>query len=159
VHVRADSFWRDASLRLEYGHTDEYALRHDWLDASALRRELLDPLDPQGHPSRRTYLPSLRDPVTNRATREPPRTAGPRTVLLVSGQFLLGQGLPFDQVIRLSASAPALARRTPPELMWTLTVIADYEREVDPAAVADVDIRVNDPRHPAIRFGRARPEH
>jgi hypothetical protein len=149
VHVRAEAFWRDAALRLEYGHTDEYSLRHEWLDVSGLRRELLDPLGPGGTGR---YLTSLRDPVTNRSTREVARTAGPGLILLLSGEFLLGHELPFDRVIRLSASAAALTRRTPAELAWTLPAIAAYESEVRPSERADVDIRVNDPRHPAVLF-------
>jgi len=148
VHVRADAFWRDASLRLEYGHADEHSLRHDWLDIGALRRELLEPLGPSGSAM---FLPSLRDPVTNRSTRAPLRPAEPGTVLLLSGQFLLGHELPFDRVIRLSASAATLARVTPPDLAWTLPVVAAYEAALDPSELADVDIRVNDPRHPALR--------
>ncbi|HEY1485756.1 MAG TPA: uridine kinase [Micromonosporaceae bacterium] len=149
VHVRADSFWRDASLRLEYGRTDEHSLRHDWLDVAALRRELLDPLGPHGNGR---YLTSLRDPATNRSTREPTRHAEPGTILLLSGQFLLGQSLPFDRVIRLSASAATLTRVTPPDLLWTLPAVTAYEDSVKPSEVADIDIRLNDPRHPAIRI-------
>jgi hypothetical protein len=148
VHVRANTFWRDASLRLEYGRTDEYSLRHDWLDVAAVRRELLDPLGPGGSGQ---YLSSLRDPVTNRSTRTRPQSAEPALVLLFSGQFLLGLGLPFDVVISLSASAATLARSTPAELAWTLPVVAEYVAEVAPADQADIDIRVNDPRHPAMR--------
>src|SRR3954471_7551979 len=67
--VRAALFWRDASLRLEFGREDpdSYA---SWLDAEALRREVLDPALEEGR-----YLPSLRDPETNRSTREPPQEA------------------------------------------------------------------------------------
>lgn len=149
VHVRAESFWRDASLRLEYGHTDEHSLRHDWLDTAALRRELLDPLGPGGSGR---FITSLRDPVTNRSIRQTPRQAEPATVALLSGQFLLDESLPFDRVIRLSASAATLARVTAPELAWTLPVVAAYDAAIDPAARADVEIRLNDPRHPAVRM-------
>ena len=147
--MRADHFWRDASLRLEYGHTDEYSLRHDWLDVAALGRELLDPL---GTDAAGPFVTSLRDPVTNRSTRAPVQYADPGTVLLLSGQFLLGHDLPFEKVIRLSASAATVARSISPDLAWTLPVIADYEAEVDPAQLADIEIRRNDPRHPAIRI-------
>jgi len=148
VHVRAESFWRDASLRLEYGHNDVHSLLNDWLDVSALRRELLDPLGPGGTGE---YLPSLRDPASNRSTREPRRRAQPGTVLLVSGQFLLGQQLPFDQTVHLSASAATLDRSTPADLAWTLPALRIYEEQVDPATIADIDVRLNDPRHPAVR--------
>jgi hypothetical protein len=149
IHVRAELFWRDASLRLEYGHADVHSLRHDWLDAGALRRELLDPLGPDGSA---LILGSLRDPVTNRSTREQRRRAEPTTILLLSGQLLLGQGLPFDRVIRLDASPATLARITAPERAWTLAAIADYEAEVKPSRLADLELRVNDPRHPALRM-------
>jgi hypothetical protein len=140
-------------LRLEYGHTDEQSLRYDWLDLATLRRELLEPLGAPDEDGRASYLPSLRDPRTNRATREPRCLAQPGTVVVVSGQFLLGHGLPFDRVIRLSASAATLARSTPAELAWTLPVVAAYEAEIEPDTIADLDIRVNDPKHPALRIG------
>lgn len=148
VHIRADAFWRDAALRLEYGHTDEYSLVHSWLDYDALRREVLDPLGPDGT---RRYLSSLRDPVTNRATREPPRDAAPGTVVVISGQFLLGHGLPFDRTIHLSVSPGALARMTTAELAWTLPAFDRYDAEVAPQRLADVVIRMNHPNRPAIR--------
>ena len=41
VVVRADGFYRPASLRLEHGRTDPDARYTDWLDAGALTREVL----------------------------------------------------------------------------------------------------------------------
>jgi hypothetical protein len=149
VHVRADSFWRDASLRLEYGRTDTHSLLYDWLDVAALRRELLDPLGTGGSGQ---YLPSLRDPITNRATREPRRDALPGTIALISGQLLLGHGLPFDRIVHLSVSAAARRRRTSAQWAWTLPALERYDEQTDPAALADIDIRLDDPRHPAIRL-------
>ncbi len=149
VHVPAERFWRDASVRLEYGHTDTHSLRHDWLDAGALRRELLDPLGTGGSGQ---ILLSLRDPQTNRATHEPRRTASPSTIVLVSGQFLLEQELPFDCRIQLVMSPAALRRHTPPELAWTLPAVEGYELDLELADSADVIIRLDDPRHPAVRF-------
>ena len=145
AHIRADSFWRDASLRLEYGREDVDAYLN-WLDAAALRREALDPVVSTGR-----YLPSLRDPVTNRATRAPEQNLGERGFLIVSGGLLGGLGLPFDYTVHLSASAAALARRTPPDQAWTLAAFARYDAEVGPANQADVVVRVDDPRHPAVR--------
>lgn len=143
VHVRAADFWRDASLRLEYGHQDVESYLN-WLDAGALRREVL---------SGDTYLPSLRDPVTNRATRAErvPLAAG--TVLVVSGALLQGLGLPFDRVVHLLMSPAARARRTPAELAWTLPAFDRYDAEVAPADLADLVIKVDDPAHPALRIG------
>jgi hypothetical protein len=145
VHIPAATFWRDAALRLEFGHEDVEGFL-SWLDADALRREVLLPLVERGE-----YLPSLRDPVTNRSTREPVRTAEPSTVLLVSGELLLGLGLPFDRVIHLAMSPAARARHTEPSLAWTLPAFENYDETVDPASLADVVIRLEDPRRPAVR--------
>jgi len=144
AHLRAETFWRDASLRLEFGHTDVHSFRHDWLDVDALRREVLEPLGPGGTGE---FLTSLRDPATNRATRAPRRWADARQVVLVSGQLLLDRGLPFDLAVHLRMSAAALARRTPEELSWTLPAFTDYEDEIAP----DLVIKVDDPRHPALQ--------
>ena len=141
VHVRAESFWRDASLRLEYGREDPDAYLN-WLDDGALRREVL---------TGNTYLPTLRDPRTNRSTRAEPITLPPDAVLAVSGPFLLGLGLPFDRVVHLLVSPAARARQTDPEQAWTLPAFQRYDDEVSPADLADVVIKLDDPRHPAIR--------
>jgi hypothetical protein len=140
VHVPAQGFWRDASLRFEHGREDVEAYL-GWLDDGALRREVL---------SGDHYLPSLRDPVSNRVTREPPRPVPESAVLVVSGTFLLGLGLPFDAVVHLAMSAAARARRTSTEDAWTLPAFARYDAEVSPAALADVVVRVEDPRRPAV---------
>ena len=126
VHLRSSSFWRDASVRLEAGRQDAESFAA-WLDADALRREVLDPLVSSG-----TYLPSLRDPRTNRSTREPATSASARTVLIVSGELLLGRGLPFDRTVHLAVSAPARHRRTPAEDAWTLPAFDDYDASVRP---------------------------
>jgi hypothetical protein len=146
VHLRSASFWKDASLRFEYGRedTDSYP---DWVDAAALQREVLTPVLASGH-----YLPSLRDPVTNRSTREAARSAGPDTVLIVSGELLLGLGLEFDRAVHLQLSAAARARRTPEQDAWTLPAFDRYDAEVEPSEVADMVIRVDDPLHPAVAW-------
>jgi hypothetical protein len=140
VHVRADTFWRDASLRFEYGREDVDSYL-TWLDAGALRREVL---------SGPTYLRSLRDPVTNRATREPQRPLPDNAVLVVSGGLLLGLGLPFDRVVHLAMSPAARQRRTPAADAWTLAAFDRYDAEVSPADLADVVVTLDDPRHPAV---------
>lgn len=146
ARVRAHDFWHDASLRLEHGHEDVESYL-SWLDAAAVRREVLDPVMRDGH-----YLPSLRDPATNRATRAGLIAAPEGTVLVVDGTFLLGAGLPFELTVHLAMSAPALARRTPSADSWTLPAFAGYDRTVAPAERADVVVRVDDPRHPAVRL-------
>jgi hypothetical protein len=144
VHVRAESFWHDASLRFEHGREDAEAYL-SWLDAPALRREVLIPFAETGD-----YLPSLRDPATNRSTREPVRPTEPGTVLIVSGALLLGLGLPFDLVVHLTVSSPARARRTDPAQAWTLPAYDEYDETVRPAELADVVVKLDDPRHPAL---------
>jgi hypothetical protein len=146
AHVVAESFWHDASLRLEHGREDALSYP-SWLDADALRREVLDAAVDAAR-----YLPSLRDPVSNRSTREPPRPLAPGSILIVSGAFLLGRGLPFDRAVHLVQSPATRARRTPPELAWTLPAFDSYDREVRPADAADVVIKLDDPRHPAVRW-------
>ena len=49
-----------------------------------------------------------------------------------------------------SSRPAALARRTPPDEAWTLPAYERYEDEVDPIGVADVAVRMDDPRHPAL---------
>lgn len=144
VHVRAETFWRDASLRFEYGREDADAYL-DWLDTGSLRREVLD-----AAAERRTYLPSLRDPTTNRSTRAEPQPLEADAIVLVSGTFLLGLGLPFDLVVHLALTPAARVRRMPEADQWTLAAFDRYDAEVAPAAVADVVVRWDDPRHPAI---------
>lgn len=144
AHVHADTFWRDASLRLEYGREDVESYLN-WLDAGALDREVLSAAG--------SYLPSLRDPVTNRATRVERVDLPDGAVLVISGAFLLGLGLPFDRTVHLQVSPAARARRTPAADAWTLPAFDRYDAEVDPAAVADLVIKVDDPGHPALLTG------
>jgi hypothetical protein len=143
-HVEASSFWHDASLRLEHGREDVESYLN-WLDAGALRREVLDPAVTE-----HVYLPTLRDPRSNRTTRAEPRPIGERDVLIVSGEFLLGLGLPFERVVHLTAPPAALERRTPPQQRWTLPAHADYAATVHPQDLADVVVRC-DRRHPVVR--------
>jgi hypothetical protein len=145
VHVRASTFWRDASLRYEHGREDIDSYR-EWLDAGALRREVLDPAVERG-----SYLPSLRDPDTNRSTRAQPRSLARGSVVLVSGALLLGSGLPFDRAVHLALSPAARVRRTPADLAWTLPAFDRYDTHVQPIANADVVIKWDDRLHPAVR--------
>ncbi|MDP9865948.1 MULTISPECIES: uridine kinase [Streptosporangium] len=147
LRVSSGDFLRPASLRLEYGRTDPDAFYGDWLDHGALVREVLGPLDP-GRSGK--VLPTLWDSAADRATRASYVTVPRGGVLLLDGALLLGRGLPFDLAVHLWLSPGALARRTAPEWRWTLPAYARYEREVGPGGVADVVVRVDDPRHPAI---------
>jgi hypothetical protein len=147
LRVHAGAFLRSASVRLEHGHQDVQAFSEDWLDEDALRREVLHPLDLNGS---RRWLPSLRDPVTDRATRETYRTAPDRAVLLLDGWLLLGRGLPAELTVHLSMGRATLLRRTPEAERWTLPAFAAYAEQVRPEESAELVVRVDDPKRPAI---------
>jgi hypothetical protein len=147
LHVRVDDYLRPASVRLESGRTNPDAFYDGWLDVAGLRREALDPLGPAGDGR---VLPALWNAATDRAARAGYVGLPSGGVLLVSGALLLGAGLPFDLSVHLAMSAAALARRTAEGLAWTLPAYRRYDDEVGPHAVADVVVRVDDPRHPAV---------
>lgn len=145
VRVHASDFLRPASLRWEFGRTDPDSFYDLWLDAGGLTREVLAPWAGGGR-----YLPALWDAVADRAVRADYRPVPPRAVLLVDGPLLLGRGLEFDLSVHVRLSAGALRRRTAPEESWTLPAFERYGAEVDPEAIADVVVRADDPRHPAV---------
>jgi hypothetical protein len=147
VRVRAGDHLRPASLRFERGRDDPDSFYEDWLDTEGLRREVLDPLAPGGPGIIR---PRRWDAATDRAHRDAGVPVPLGGVLVLSGPLLLGRGLPVDWVVHLDLSAAALARRTPDGLRWTLPAYERYAEEVDPAAIADVVVRLDDPRHPAV---------
>jgi hypothetical protein len=151
VRVDAGDFLRPASVRLEYGRTNPDAFYTGWPDENALRREVLDPAGPGGSGRVVTRLWNAR---TDRATREPYIDLPPGAVVVVSGPLLLGAGLPFDVTVHLQLSAAALDRRTDPDERWTLPAYDRYGDEVDPASFADVVVRVDDPRRPALVLDR-----
>ena len=147
VRVSAEDHLRPASLRFERGRDDPDSFYEDWLDAEGLRREVLDPLAPGGTGIVR---PRRWDAASDRSHRDAGVRVPPGGVLVLSGPLLLGRGLPLDCVVHLAVSAAALARRTPDDLRWTLPAYERYAEEVDPAAFADVVVRLDDPRHPAV---------
>jgi hypothetical protein len=148
LRVSTIDFLRPASLRFERGRRDPDARYMDWLDESALRREVLDPLGPGGTGM---VLPALWDTERDRATRLDRVALPPGGVLIADGELLLGRGLPFDLTVHLAVSAAALRRRLPIEEHWALPAYERYEREVGPARISDVLVRADDPRHPAVR--------
>jgi len=145
VRVHADDFLRPASLRYEHGRQDPDAYLEDRLDAGALAREVLDPFAVDG-----TYLPTLWDAVRDRATRAARRQAPPDAVLVVDGELLLGRWFDVELTVHLTVRPATLARRLGPHDAWMLPAFARYEQEVAPQDVADVVVRVDDPRHPAL---------
>jgi hypothetical protein len=147
LRVSTTDFLRSASLRFEKGKKDPEARYHDWLDEGALRREVLNPLAPGGDGM---VLPALWDVERDRATRLDRVAVPAGGVLVTDGELLLGRGLPFELTVHLAISSGALRRRLPECERWALPAFDRYEREVNPAAVADVLVRADDPRHPAV---------
>ncbi|GAB1820598.1 nucleoside/nucleotide kinase family protein [Herbidospora sp. RD11066] len=145
LRVSAKDFLRAASLRYEFGKQDPDSYYDGWLDVKGLTREVLQPLDPGGTGR---VIPSLWDPVRDRATRAPYQTLQADAVVILDGPLLLGQGLPLDFSVHLSLSKGALRRRTEEE--WTLPAFERYADEVRPQDWADVVVRVDDSRHPAL---------
>jgi hypothetical protein len=147
VRVDIGDFLRPASLRFEQGRTNPDAYYEGWYDLAALSREVLGPLAP-GVTGR--ILTTFWNPATDRSTRAAYRTVPPGGVLLLSGSLLLGAGLDLDLTVHCEHSPAALARRTPEAERWTLPAYERYAEEVMPGCLADVVVRLDDPRHPAI---------
>ncbi|MGW5363635.1 uridine kinase [Actinopolymorpha pittospori] len=147
ARVRAEDYLRPASLRFERGRTDPDVLYEDWLDDRGLIREVLEPLDPGGTGR---ILPALWNAETDRAHRADYVVVPPGGVLLLSGSLLLGRWLPVDLAVHLSLSPAALARQTPEEEHWMLPAYDRYDAEVEPSEVAEIVVRLDNPRHPAV---------
>jgi hypothetical protein len=149
VRVHADDFQRPASLRFELGRFEPDAYLEDRLDLGALDREVLSRFVEEGR-----FLPSLWDAEADRATREPYAEAPEGGVLVLDGSLLLGRWLDHEVAVHLTARPASLARRTPADQRWTLPAFARYDVEMEPTAVADLVVHVDDPRHPALEVMR-----
>jgi hypothetical protein len=143
--VPAQGFWRPAGERFEHGREDWQAFRDTWLDAAALRREVLDSGD--------HYLPALWDVDRDRSARQTVLPLPDTAVIVVPGLFLLGLGLP-GLTVHLALSPGALRRRDVP--MWQLPAFTTYDDDVQPGDSCDVLVRAEDPRRPAVRFQNSR---
>ncbi len=147
LRVSTTDFLRPASLRFERGKQDPEAFYEDWLDANAIAREVLDPLDPGGTGR---VLPTLWDAESDRATRADYVTLRPGGVLILDGPLLLGRWLPFELTVHLTLTPAARERRTPPDERWTLPAYERYDDEVAPESAADIVVRWNSPDRPAV---------
>ncbi len=141
VVVAARGFWRPAGERFQHGREDWQAFRDSWLDAQALRREVLDSGD--------HYLPALWDVDRDRSARAAVLPLPERALVVVPGLFLQGLGLP-GLVVHLALSPGALSRRGVPT--WQLPAFTTYDDEVRPGDLCDVLVRAEDPRRPAVRW-------
>lgn len=145
LRVSAGDFLRPEGVRFEFGRDDPDALLDTALDAGALIREVLDPLGPGGDGS---YLPALWDAARDRSARALRQAAPPGAVLVLDGGLLLGRWLPADLTVHLAVRPATLARLTPAADAWRLAAEDRYRAETDPEQVADVVLRVDDPRRP-----------
>jgi hypothetical protein len=143
ARVSVSDFLRPRSLRLERGREDPDSLLDDWIDVGALNREVLTRVV-----ERQEYLPSLRDPDTDRATRAGYRSTAPGTVVVLDGALAIGRGLDVDIAVHLALKPATLRRRTPPEEAWAIPAYERYAQEIEGAP--DLVVRVDHPDHPAV---------
>lgn len=146
ARVSVGDFLRPRSLRLERGREDPDSLLDDWIDVGALNREVLTRVV-----DRQEYLPSLRDPDTDRATRVGYRSTAPGTVVVLDGALAIGRGLDVDVAVHLALKPATLRRRTPPEEIWAVPAYERYAHEIE--GVPDLVVRVDHPDHPALVHG------
>lgn len=143
ARVRVADYLRSRSLRLERGRDDPDSLLDGWIDVEALNREVLRRVVERGE-----YLPSLRDPDTDRATRAAYVPAGPGTVVVLDGALAIARGLDVDVAVHLALKPGTLRRRTPDEEAWALPAYERYAAQAERAA--DLLVRVDHPDHPAL---------
>ncbi len=133
VLVSAWDYLRPASVRLEFGREDPDELLDGWLDAGALRREVLDPAGVDGSGR---VLPRLWDASVDRAFRDTNYVSlPPDGVVLITGSMLLGRGLPLDVAVHLRMGEAAMRRSFPADRRWMLPAFARYAAERDPKAM------------------------
>ncbi|WP_280302956.1 hypothetical protein [Nocardia abscessus] len=147
--VSLHDYVRPASLRMEFGRTDEMSYRTAWFDYAALRREVIDALRRHSR-----WLPALWDEAADRSARAAIRTAPPATTIVVAGPMLAGRGLDADLSVRLDLSEAALRRTTPPDTQWTIPALLrhDAENPYNP----DFFVRWDHPDRPALRVDEIR---
>jgi hypothetical protein len=145
ARVSVSDFLRPRSLRLERGREDPDSLLDSWIDVGALNREVLTRVVEQGE-----YLPSLRDPENDRATRAAYVRAAPGTVVVLDGALAIGRGLDADVSVHLALKPATIRRRTPPEDAWTVPAHERYAREIEGAP--DLVVRFDHPDHPALVY-------
>lgn len=146
--VRASTswWWRPAALRLELGREDVEMLLTGWVDADALRRELLDPvIAGEGQ-----YISRLRDPVADRSVRQQPSEAPAGALLLLDGPFLLAGELPLDLLIGFQLGRGTLVRSLLPQQQWWTRAFETYDDRYQPIEAADVLVAYDHPSAPAV---------
>ncbi|MEU2088736.1 hypothetical protein [Nocardia beijingensis] len=147
--VSLHDYVRPASLRMEFGRTDEMSYRTAWFDYAALRREVVDALREHGR-----WLPALWDEAADRSARATIRTAPPATTIVVAGPMLAGRHIDADLSVRLDLSEAALRRRTSSDAEWTIPALLRHDAE-NPG-IPTFFVRWDHPERPALRVGEDR---
>lgn len=117
-----------------------------WVDADALRREVIVPLTTGSN----HVVARLRDPTTDRSLREQSEPVPTNALVLLDGPFLAALELTVDAVVYLKVSDAALARRLAPERRWWIPGFDRYRREFRPEDRADVVVSYDHPSAPAM---------
>ena len=146
--VRASTswWWRPAALRLELGREDIEMLLTGWVDADALRRELVDPVT-AGEGS---FITRLRDSATDRSVRQQPADVPAGALLLLDGPFLLAAELPLDLVVGFRLGRGTLLRSLSPQQQWWTRAFETYDDRYQPIESADVLLAYDHPSAPAV---------
>lgn len=117
-----------------------------WVDAEALRRELVDPVT-AGHG---TIITRLRDPDTDRSVRQQTAPVPPQAVLVLDGPFLLADELPVDILVGFQLGRSTLVRSLPPQREWWTRGFETYDDRYGPTEAADVLVAYDHPSAPAL---------
>ncbi len=156
IRVSADDFHQQRSIRYRHGRDDPDGRYRDAFNTAALVREVLAPLGPGGS---RRYLPTLWDLEADRATRAAYAEAPDAAVLVLDGLYLQRPELAehFDLRCYLDVSDETVLRRAaargddlahyPTRYLPARRI---YEAEARPAGRADVVVRYDDLRRPAL---------
>jgi len=108
-------------------------------------------LDPAGPDGSCLVLPSLWDAARDRASRAEYVALPAGGVVVVDGWFLLRGELAFDLTVHIALSPAARARRVPPaDAPRELPAYDSYDAQARPVEHADIVVRADDPRHPAV---------
>ncbi len=146
--IRASTswWWRPAALRLELGREDVEMLLTGWVDADALRRELVDPVVSGAG----EFISRLRDPATDRSVRQPLESVSPHALLLLDGPFLRATELPLDVLVGFQLGRGTLLRALSLHQQWWTRAFETYDDRYQPLEVADVVLAYDHPSTPAV---------
>lgn len=146
VRATTTDWWRPSALRLEFGREDIDMLLTGWVDADALRRELIEPVA-----AGRAHITRLRDPATDRSVRQTPEVVPPGIIVLIDGPFLLAAELPLTALVVVQVGGGALGRALAADRQWWLAADERYRSRYRPADEADVVLSYDHPSSPAAR--------